>query len=160
MVEPNPIGPHIEGVYETHLPVADLTRSIRFYRDVLGLKQSAELPERGIAFFWIGPRETGMLGLWAAGAGPLRMTLHAAFRLPKARVLQACADLSRAGVQPLDFHGNPTTEPVVIGWMPALSVYFRDPDGHSLELIHILDEPPAPAFGVQPYALWRTRAGS
>ena len=28
--------------------------------------------------------------------------------------------------------GQPTDEPVVFGWMPALSVFFRDPDGNLL----------------------------
>ena len=28
-----------------------------------------------------------------------------------------------------------TTEPPVIGWMPSVQLYFRDPDGHSLEFI-------------------------
>ena len=46
-----PIGPQIEGVYETHLPVADLDRSIRFYRDTLGSTLAAEMQGRGIAFF-------------------------------------------------------------------------------------------------------------
>ena len=154
-----PIGPQIEGVYETHLPVADLDRSIRFYRDTLGLTLAAEMQGRGIAFFWIGPKETGMLGLWQAGTGPLRMTLHCAFRLPKLRLLQACVDLTHAGIQPLDFDGNPSAEPVVIGWMPALSVYFKDPDGHSLELIHVMDEAPDPGFGVRPYSRWIGRSG-
>ena len=159
MVGPNPIGPQIAGVYETHLPVSDLSRSIIFYRDCLGLTLAAEMPDRGIAFFWVGPRDAGMLGLWAAGVGPLRMTLHCAFRVSKPLILQACDHLARAGVQPLDFHGTPTTEPVVIGWMPALSVYFNDPDGHSLELIHVLDENPDPRFGVQPYSVWRATKG-
>ena len=151
------IGPQIQGVYETHLPVADLTRSVAFYCDVLGLTLASQMPERGIAFFWIGPKQTGMLGLWHSGIGPLRMTLHCAFRLPKAALLSACADLTRAGVQPLGFDGLPATEPVVIGWMPALSVYFKDPDGHSLELIHVLDAPPDPGFGVKPWSAWCKR---
>ena len=151
------IGASIQGVYETHLPVADLQRSIAFYRDVLGLTLAAEMPARGIAFFWVGAKDTGMLGLWAAGNGPLRMTLHCAFRMPKADLLQACGDLRRAGVEPLGFGGDPVSEPVVLGWMPALSVYFKDPDGHSLELIHVLDEPPDVTFGVRPWSAWLAR---
>ena len=149
------IGAQIEAVYETHLPVADLSRSIAFYRDVLGLELASQPPERGVAFFWVGARATGMLGLWHAGSAPLRMTLHCAFRMPKASLLRACAELAGFGVQPLGFHGEPVEEPVVIGWMPALSVYFKDPDGHSLELIHVLDEAPDPDFGFQPCSKWR-----
>jgi hypothetical protein len=37
--------------------------------------------------------------------------------------------------------GNPTDEPV-IGWMPAASLHFRDPDGNMLELLSMLPESP------------------
>ena len=40
----------ILGIFETHLPVSDMPRSIAFYRDTLGLNLAAEFPERGIAF--------------------------------------------------------------------------------------------------------------
>ena len=32
----------------------------------------------------------------------------------------------------------------MIPWIPAASVYFKDPDGHSLEFIAMLPEPPQP----------------
>jgi lactoylglutathione lyase len=152
-----PIRHSIDALYETHLPVADLDRSIAFYRDQLGLTLAREVPERGIAFFWIGAPETGMLGLWQSVRGPLRMGLHLAFRTSKERVLSGPEDLRAAGIAPLGFNGEPVEEPVVIGWMPALSLYFKDPDGHSLELLHKLDETPDPAFGVQPWSAWRAR---
>ena len=31
--------------------------------------------------------------------------------------------------------------------MPAAAIYFRDPDGHSLEYLAMLDEPPGPTYG-------------
>jgi lactoylglutathione lyase len=42
----------------------------------------------------------------------------------------------------------------VIGWMPSAQIYFRDPDGHSLEFISILPEEPEPGF-IGSYAKWR-----
>ena len=48
-----------------------------------------------------------------------------------------------------------TTEPSVIGWMPAAAVYFRDPDGHLLEYLAMLDEPPRPDVGIVPWSSWR-----
>jgi lactoylglutathione lyase len=147
----------ILGIYETHLPVADLHRSIAFYRDKIGLTLAAEFPERGIAFFWAGGKETGMLGLWSAGAGPLRMTLHFAFRCDKDTVLDACRRLAESAITPLGFYNEPVTEPVVHGWMPAVSVYFNDPDGHSIEFLHVLTETPDPGFGVRPYSDWLKR---
>jgi lactoylglutathione lyase len=49
-----------------------------------------------------------------------------------------------AGVEPLDFHGQPTNEPSVIGWMPAASVFFNDPDGHLLEYLAMPPHEPRP----------------
>ncbi|MCB1396935.1 MAG: VOC family protein [Rhodobacter sp.] len=147
----------LTGVYETHLPVADLARSIAFYRDQVGLELASEFPERGVAFFWVGGAQTGMLGLWRGVQGPMSMALHFAFRAPKECLLTACDDLRAAGIEPLGFYGEPVSEPVVIGWMPALSVYFRDPDGHSLELLHVLDDAPDRTFGVQPWSAWQAR---
>lgn len=147
----------ISGVYETHLSVADLPRSIAFYRDTLGLELAHEVPARGIAFFWVGGRDQGMLGLWQGSHGPLRMMGHFAFRMARAGVLAAPATLLARGVQPLGFHGEPVTEPVVLGWMPALSVYFKDPDGHSLECIHVLDQTPDTGFGIGPWSAWQAR---
>lgn len=147
----------ISGVYETHLPVADLARSVAFYRDQLGLELASEFPERGIAFFWVGSANQGMLGLWQGGKGPQKMVLHMAFRASKAQLLSGVDDLRAAGIAPLGFNGEPVAEPVVIGWMPALSLYFKDPDGHSLELLHKVDEPADADFGVQPWSAWLAR---
>lgn len=66
----------ILGIYETHLPVSDLRRSISFYSQKVGLTLATEIPERNVAFFWVGAKETGMLGLWGVGSAPLHMKLH------------------------------------------------------------------------------------
>lgn len=158
--EPAPLGaimPPTLGVYETHLPVATLERSIAFYRDVVGLTLAQVFEGRRIAFFWVGGRATGMLGLWETGTAPLKMRLHMAFRMTVDDVLRAAAALKTRGIQPLGFGGEPSDEPIVHGWMPAVSQYFADPDGHSIEFIAVLDEAPDPAFGVQPYSAWVLR---
>lgn len=150
----NLIDQSILGVYETHLPVRDLSRSVAFYRDQLGLSLATFIPERKIAFFWVGGKEKGMLGLWESGAGPLRMSLHFAFRTTKAAVLESVPVLEAAQISPLGFNGESVIEPVVIGWMPAVSIYFKDPDGHSIEMLHFLADNPDPKFGVQSYSKW------
>lgn len=53
----------VSGLYEAHLTVADLERSIAFYRDVFGLELAHTIPARHAALFWIGGRERSMLGL-------------------------------------------------------------------------------------------------
>ncbi|MHA3916574.1 VOC family protein [Halovulum sp. GXIMD14793] len=147
----------IQGIYETHLPVRDLSRSVAFYRDQLGLTLATSLPERKVAFFWIGGKGNGMLGLWESGSGPLWMSLHFAFRSTKDMLLRSCQELKAVGIDPLGFHGEPVSEPVVIGWMPALSIYFKDPDGHSVEMLHVLDEEADPGFGVKSNSAWISR---
>src|SRR5690242_9254604 len=122
----------IRGLFETHLTTSDLTRSVEFYRDAVGLEVAAIVPERRVAFFWIGGRGKSMLGLWETGTGPQRMSLHTAFTVDLERLLEAPARLAASGITPLDFDGKATREPVVLGWMPAVSLYFQDPDGNLL----------------------------
>ena len=93
-----------------------------------------------------------MPGLWRTGSGPNPMALHLAFGASLPMGLGACTDLTRAGITPIDFHGWPTDSPVVLGWMPAASVCFRDPDGHSRELTCPLNAPADPGFGIGPHS--------
>jgi hypothetical protein len=80
----------IQGLWETHLTVADLDRSIGFYRDVVALTLAPTIEE-----------------------------------------------------------------PEVLPWIPAASVYFRDPDNHSLEFIAMLPEPPRPGMRRTMLSGWR-----
>jgi lactoylglutathione lyase len=95
-----------------------------------------------------------MLGLWEAGSAPNTMRLHIAFACALADVLDAPARLRQYGVAPLGFVGEPAGEPVVIGWMPAATIFFRDPDGHLLEYVAMLADAPRPEMGVVPYSVW------
>lgn len=151
----------IAGLYESHLTVSDMDRSIAFYRDVVGLELAHRVPSRGAAFLWIGGRERSMLGLWSIGSAPLRMRLHIAFTVTVAQVEQAPAWLRARGVVPRDGGGGAAIdEPVVFPWMPAASVYFDDPDGHSLEYIALLPDAPRPEMaGIVALSAWRGMQG-
>ena len=150
--------PSISGLYEAHLTVANLDVSIPFYRDVVGLELAKTFDGRKSAFFWIDGKKNGMLGLWETGSGPMRMRLHLAFRMSLEGVLASCAALRAKGVTPIGFHGTAVDEPDVLGWMPAVSQYFSDPDGHNLEFIAVLDDAPDEGFGVGPYSKWLGRS--
>ena len=99
-----------QDLFEAHLAVTDLDRAVVFYRDVVGLPLAYVTASRQAALFWIGTAGNAMLGLWAAGSGPQRMTLHVAFRAKLADVIAAPAALRSAGLTPLDFDGRPTDD--------------------------------------------------
>lgn len=129
----------VTGLYESHLMVSDLERSIKFYRDIVGLELAHTIPKRNAAFFWIGQGKTSMLGLWSIHSSPIRLRLHIAFNTGLDDVIRSVDFLRSKSITPRRGGGGPETdEPVVFPWMPAASVYFDDPDGHSLEYISVL----------------------
>jgi lactoylglutathione lyase len=146
----------VTGLFEAHLTVADLDRSVAFYRDAVGLPLALEVPERGAAFLWIGSTGEAMLGLWSLGSAPLGLSLHVAFKTPLESITAACERLRARGITPLSFFGEETDEPSVLGWMPAAAVYLRDPDGHLLEYLAMMDESPQPERGIVPWSEWAT----
>jgi lactoylglutathione lyase len=147
----------IRDLFETHLTVNDLERSMAFYGGSLGLPLARVFPERKAAFYWIGGPGKAMLGLWEAGSGPQRMSLHFAFSVDLQALLEAPARLRAAEIVPRDFAGNPADECVVLAWMPAASLYFNDPDGNLLEYLCMLPEEAMPELGVVSWSAWNSR---
>lgn len=151
----------IAGLFEAHLTVSDLGRSVAFYRDVLGLELAHAVPERHAAFLWIGKPGAAMLGLWSVHSSPLFMRLHVAFRVALPQIEAPVTSLRAAGNTPRSSGGGPEIEePVVIAWMPAASVYFDDPDGHSLEYLCMLPDAPRPDLGRVSLSGWGARAAA
>src|SRR6266852_3172687 len=93
----------LRNLFEAHLTVTDLKRSMSFFGDTLGLELVQFFPERKVAFYWIGCRGNSMLGLWEAGTGPQRMRLHLAFSVDLDDLLRAPERLRVANIIPLDF---------------------------------------------------------
>jgi lactoylglutathione lyase len=143
---------NVRGLFETHLTVSDMARSVAFYRDVVGLPVALEVPERGAVFHWIGKPGQAMLGLWSIGSAPMNMQLHIAFEMDLEDVLAAPTRLRADRVEPLSFFGEPAEEPSYIGWMPAAAVYFRDPSGHMLEYLAMLEEQPRADLGISTWS--------
>lgn len=119
----------VTGVYEVAIPVADMERAEAFYIGTLGLEVGIRATEgRNWTFLRAGGQE-GMLVLQETDAA-FRPT-HYAFRVEPENMDAAVARLREAGVE--------VSEPVKHDWMPALSAYFSDPDGHDLEYCAPLD---------------------
>jgi lactoylglutathione lyase len=144
----------VRDLFESHLTVNELQRSMTFYSQVLGLELAAVFLERNAAFYWIGGRGSSMLGLWQVGTSPQRLSLHVAFRSNLEDLLSAPSQLRSSGIVPLDFWGTPTDQPVVLTWMPAAAVYFYDPDGNLIELLSMLPDAPRPQLGVVSWGRW------
>ncbi len=147
----------IRDLFEGHLTVSDLDRALAFYGGTLGLELARTFPERRVAFYWLGKPGEAMLGLWEAGSGPQRLSLHLAFKVDLPDLLTAPQHLRAAGVEPRDFHDRPSDEPVVLAWMPAAAVYFHDPDGNLLEYLAMLPDEPRPELGVLAWSTWQQR---
>jgi len=122
-----------QAVLETSLYVHDLKRAIAFYERVLGLTTIDEFPAGRGAALQVGSGPSVLL-LFSAeitrtgGAFPPHGTTgegHVAFRVDPAEMPAWRERLKQHGVaieKELSFNGNPP------------SIYFRDPDGNSLEL--------------------------
>ena len=104
-----PPAARVDGLFEAHLNVSSLDRSLPFYRDVVGLTLAYELPERGAAFLWCGAPGGSMLGLWEQGSMPMAMRLHVAFSVSLDEVRAAPARLAM-----LD--GPPRPELGIVPW--------------------------------------------
>lgn len=130
MIQPERIG-HVV------IKVRDVERSKQFFTGVMGLKLMMELPKLKMAFFASNGRDHHEIACIQVGADADRQhakqigLLHIAFRLDDEEHLKrAYKELKEKDV-PIDFtvdHGI------------TKSIYFRDPDGHQLEVY--CDNPP------------------
>ncbi|MBC8160241.1 MAG: VOC family protein [Roseiflexaceae bacterium] len=148
----------IRGLFETHITVANLERSMAFYEHVLGLELGRKEESRRVAFYWVGGRGEAMLGLWEVPAERV-VAQHFAFRSSLEDMQHALEYLHERGLQGHNFLNDGGEHPMVFGWMPALALYFHDPDGHSLEFIAMLPDTPRPELGVVSLEQWQQAIG-
>ena len=125
----------IRDLSESHLTVSYLQRSMSFFSEVLGLEIAQVFLDRRVAFYWIGGRGGAMLGLREVGTNP--PTAKPAQCVPS-RPSEPAESRRVPSVHQHDstqLCRNPTTEPLVLVWMPAASIYFQDTDGNLLEFL-------------------------
>jgi catechol 2,3-dioxygenase-like lactoylglutathione lyase family enzyme len=127
----------IKGLYEAHLPVSNISKSIAFYSS-LGL----ELAHQGeaVTFFWI-EKGKSWLGLWETEKveTPYHPSLrHIAFHVELNDLTAAKEWLEKRGINVREaFNFAPEQQPIVLPNNPQshAALYFNDPDGNSLEFI-------------------------
>lgn len=126
----------IRGLYEAHLPVSDLSRSVEFYQNI-GLEMAHK--SKGLAFFWI-EKGKSWLGLWESEHvnAPNHPSLrHIAFRVDYQDMKKAKLWLKERGIDVHEAFGFQPISPIVLVNPPQSHavIYFRDPDENQLEFI-------------------------
>ncbi|MGH7628734.1 MAG: VOC family protein [Gemmatimonadales bacterium] len=145
------------------MPVTDVDRAVAFYVEKLGFELGfGERHGSSALLLYTKGDWRWMLGLFRVDTVVHRSAAeyHISFRIAEQDVDQMVPYLREQGIDPVHPPTapvqGPMTEPIVHGWMPAAAVFFRDPDGHLLELIAELSDPPRPEVLYQPLSEWRT----
>lgn len=120
---------NLEGIDHVAMSVRDVERAAQWYIDVLGFERKFEGMWDGIPVF-IGKGTTALAFFPArsdsrstsGGQADVRM-LHLAMRANRNNFLAAQEELKRCGIK-FEFQDHEI----------AHSIYFRDPDGHRLEI--------------------------
>ncbi|HEU0274629.1 MAG TPA: VOC family protein [Candidatus Udaeobacter sp.] len=117
----------LEGIDHVAMGVRDIERSVKWYTEVLGFERFHEGAWNGVPAF-IGKGNT-WIALFPAkqetkpsAHREIRM-LHLAFRANRENFLDAQRELKKRGIK-FEFQDHEI----------AHSIYFRDPDGHQLEI--------------------------
>jgi catechol 2,3-dioxygenase-like lactoylglutathione lyase family enzyme len=119
----------LEGIDHVAMSVRDVERAAQWYIDVLGFERRHEGMWDGVPVF-IG-KGTTALALFpfrshgtskSSGLADVRV-LHLAFRANRQHFLVAQEELKRRGIK-FEFRDHEISH----------SIYFRDPDGHKLEI--------------------------
>lgn len=131
-----------------------MERSAAFYEKVLGLELAHVEVSRRVRFYWIGIKGEAMLGVWEIPESKWKRE-HFAFRTSVDNMKRIEGYLQERGIEPRNFTNDKKEANLQVhSWMPAVSIYFSDPDGHSLEFISMLPDEPKPDLGVISWDEW------
>jgi extradiol dioxygenase family protein len=123
----------MRGLFETHVDVIDLDRSLEFYGAVLGLEVAlrrdvdamrTDAHSRGarrFALLWVGGQGNAMLGLWERQRERV-LPQHFGFEVRLQELPALVTRLGKRGIEFRDFFQQRTTVPTVFGFIPAASI--------------------------------------
>ena len=127
----------IKGIYEAHLPVSDFKKSIEFYKK---LELEIAYQQENLVFFWI-EKGRSWLGLWETDKvkTPYHPSLrHIAFLIDRDNMQGIKEWLKERDIAvSTNFGFLPEKQPLVLPNNPQAhaAIYFKDPDGNSIEFI-------------------------
>lgn len=130
----------IEGIFETHINVKDYEQSVLFYKQLPGLELFYTNEERKTAFFWVGGKGNGMLGIRENYPSNLVQRQHFAIKTDVDTLLTIKAELIAQNIPVTNFYNDDIDDLYVFTFMPAVSFYITDPDGHSVEYLAMLPD--------------------
>lgn len=149
----------IRGIFETHINVSNYIDSALFYEKLLNIIPLHEDPIRKSKFYWIGKPGESMLGIRENYPSPLVQRQHFAFKVDLADMLKARSYLEGLGIKSENFYGESSEQLIVFPFMPAVSIYFEDPDGHSVELLAMLEDASRPDLDLMTWDEWEQLHG-
>ncbi len=142
----------IQGLFETHVLVTNLEQSALFYEN-LGLQFAHYEEKRRVKFYWIGKPGQAMLGVWEVPAEKWQRR-HFAFQVELDDLKRSVSYLKEKGIKVRSFSNDGTEDLEVAAWMPAVTIFFEDLDGNSLEYLCMLNDQPKPELGVVKFDDW------
>lgn len=119
----------LEGIDHVAMSVRDVERAAQWYTDVLGFKRLHEGMWNGVpVFIGKGTTALALFPIRADAEGPERESkgvrmLHLALRADRRNFVAAQDELKQRGIK-FEFQDHDISH----------SIYFRDPDGHRLEI--------------------------
>ncbi|MBO0469750.1 VOC family protein [Enterococcus sp. DIV0242_7C1] len=130
----------VKGIFETHLNVANYLESAKFYEQLPGLESLHIDHKRKSSFFWVGGKGKGMLGIRENYPSSQIQRQHFAFEVEENQLFSIREELETKGIQTENFYGDDSGDLYVFTFMPAVSFYVTDPNGHSIEYLAMLDK--------------------
>jgi len=123
----------VRGLVHTALPTSNVDRSIKFYRDLLGLELLKVVPEPGNIEMAFMQTPAGDVIILTNGTKPPRKRgdengVHFAFRVPPRKHKATIATLKKRGVKFFKEHVREQ------GVLRGPQAYFSDPDKNVLEI--------------------------